>query len=118
MSDAAELIRAIGSLWPLVLIGAALWWRRSLANLLRTGWEELRNRNVERVRFGPFEIAWRGLAETVTSIETEATASLAPGIGESGRIGLTPLVERLDEWATVAPVAAILDAHTEIEDAL
>jgi hypothetical protein len=109
----ADLIRAVGSLWPLALLAVLVWFRRPVGQALAALGEGLR---IRRLKAGPFEAEfWREAYETRASLDAPdvPSAELAETVADP-----ESLVARFGDLAMAAPAVAILRAHSDVEEAL
>jgi hypothetical protein len=99
-------------LWPLVLIGVAVWYRKPVGRALAGFGEGLR---LRRVNVGPLGAEfWREAYDTrkeLDRVDPEAPHE-APTMGDDS------LMTRYEDLASVDPAMAIVRAHGEIEMAL
>lgn len=99
----ASLVNSLA--WPLAVVVIALVFRVQIRRLM-TG-------QLRRLRAGPVEMEFDRLLSEV-GVELAAPRTTAAPAGGSG----SPLIDEFADVATVSPLAAVLDGHAAIEQAL
>lgn len=99
----ASLVSSLA--WPLAVVVIALVFRAQIRRLM-TG-------QLRRLRAGPVEMEFdRLLSEVGVELATPTTTAARSGGGESA------LIDEFADVATVSPLAAVLDGHAAVEQAL
>lgn len=99
----ASLVNSLA--WPLVVVAIALVFRVQIRRLM-TG-------QIRRLRAGPVEMEFDRLLSEVR-VELAAPRTAAAPSGDGGN----PLIDEFGDVAAVSPLAAVLDGHSAVEQAL
>jgi hypothetical protein len=100
---AASLVSSLA--WPLAVLAVAMVFRVQIRQLM--------TRQLRRLRAGPVEMEFdRLLSEVGVELASPRPAASSKGSAES------PLIEELADASAVSPLAAVLDAHAAVEQAL
>jgi hypothetical protein len=108
----AEIIRAIGGLWPLILIGATIGFRKAIGRQVRALLKEVRTWRLRSLKLGPLAV------ELWDTVADESRAILAGDDTPPPPPDRRTLLDEFGDYALIAPVTAIVQAHTRVEEAL